>query len=136
MNKLFVIEIVKSDNYEGIVKFSNSRGNSIYANFWGQDFEIGKSYMVEFSHLEYSLRWEEVFSENINKQCKIDQAENQTAYNCYGIIESINPTVADFGDLKLSIGELSNDQKIVDEFIYWKIFRLDVFQILELNDLH
>ncbi|TXE11287.1 hypothetical protein [Algoriphagus aquimarinus] len=133
MNKLFVFEIEKADKFEGIVTFRNYRGHYIYANFWGIDLEIGQEYIVEFFALEYSLEWETVFSENKSKECKFEQAENKTAYNCYGIIESINPTIVDFGDFKLSIGEFSNDQKVINDYIYWKIFRLDVSKILKCN---
>ena len=81
MNKPLVFEIEKTDKDEGIVEFWNFRGHFIHAIFWGVDIEVGKDYMVEFYALDYSLRWETVFSENKNKECKIEQAEWWTKKN-------------------------------------------------------
>ena len=94
--------------------------------FWGEKLEEQKKYLIEFSSIDYSLEWSVIFSENKEKiKCLILDNKN-CSYLAYGQIISIKPTIVDFGDIKMGIGLSTNDERVIGEYIYWKIDRLDI----------
>ncbi len=80
---------------------------------------------ADISHIG-DTSWEEKFEKNKDrKKCLIKTGN--WSYEGYGQIVSINPVIADFGDMKLELGEFTHDNRVIGEFIYEKIARLDVF---------
>lgn len=128
------VEIVNVNWYlgqnpnEGIVTVKTERGRLLDAFSYGQDFSIGEQLEVEFSSLHYDLQWEVIFTENQEQKLALEQAAEPASYYCYGRILSINPIIADFGDLKINLGDWTNDERVMGEYIYWKIDRLDVIK--------
>lgn len=96
------------------------------AFFYGGVFEAGEQFDAEFDHIEYPLEWEVIFSENKEQIKELVPAPGLCSYYGYGVIEAINPIIADFGCIRLDLGEWSHDERIVGEYIYWKIDRLDI----------
>ena len=47
-------------------------------------------------------------------------------YYCYGKIIGVNPVIADCGDMLFDLGELSHDERVVGEYVYFVIERLDI----------
>lgn len=80
----------------------------------------------EFSYIvDENLTWEETFKGNKNKEKKLEQLKGWS-YHGYGQILSLNPTIVDFGILKLDIGYLTNDDRVIGESVKVKIGRLDL----------
>jgi|SRR5690606_17694856 len=126
IHKILILSIHKIGEYEGTAHFEIN-GNDYYAFFYGEDYESRKDYEVEFDHLEIPLEWDIIFNENKDKEQKLVKIDNsEWGYYGYGIIKSINPIIADFGDIQLDIGNWTNDSNVIGEFIYWKIDRLDI----------
>ena len=114
------------DKYEGTVSFLINR-NEYKAFFYGEEYKQGELTTVEFDHLEYPLEWDAIFKENKDNELRIEKEENSDwSFCCYGKIISINPVIADFGDISLELGNWTHDPKVIGEFIYWKIERLDI----------
>jgi hypothetical protein len=121
--------IDKMNLYEGIVKFAIQE-NEYKAFFYRDEFKQGEITKVEFDHLEYPLEWDVIFSENKNKELRIEKVNNsEWIYYCYGKITAIEPVIADFGDIRLELGNWTNDPYVIGEYIYWKIERLDIGRI-------
>ena len=118
-----------TDPYEGTVTFETNTGKIFSAMFWGQEFHLNNLYFVTFSSLDFPLDWEVIFSENKGHLKTIEPNKEQCSYMAYGKILSINPIKVDFGDLVMNVGNWTNDEKVIGEFIYWKIDRLDVLQV-------
>lgn len=118
-----------SDQLDGVVTVVANNGNLVTANFWGDTFRDGEQVEVEFSALDYPASWEAIFSENRERKLCLDPASEKCVYYAYGKILSLSPIVADFGDIKLSIGDWTHDEQIIGEYIYWKIDRLDIRSI-------
>ena len=126
-----IISVDLMDKYEGTVHFEIN-GNDYKAFFYGEEYEPGQNVKVEFDHLESPLEWDVIFNENKDKELRIEKTENsEWSYYGYGRIKSINPITADFGDIKLELGDWTNDPKVVGEYIYWTIDRLDIRKIKE-----
>ena len=129
IHEVQIISIDKTDEYEGTVQFA-IHGNEYKAFFYGEDFLSGESVKVEFDQLDYPLEWDVIFNENKNKEFRFEKAEDSDcSYYGYGKITAINPVTADFGDIQLGIGNWTNDPKVIGEFIYWKIERLDISKV-------
>jgi hypothetical protein len=124
-----VKEVEFTDKFEGSVTVVTIRGNLVSAYFWGDTFQEGEQVQVEFSALDYPISWEAIFSENREQKLGLEPASEKCAYYAYGKILSLNPIIADFGDIKLSIGEWTHDERVIGEYIYWKIDRLDVSRL-------
>ena len=110
---------------EGTVTFSVN-GTEYNAFSQDTDFPVDDYADVIFSHIAGGPNsWEKIFSKNEQKEKKLIST-NEWSYEGYGEIISINPIKADFGDIVLELGEWSNDERIIGEFIYWEISRLDI----------
>ena len=119
------------DKYEGTVHFEIN-GNDYKAFFYGEEYEPGQNIEVELGHLEIPLEWNVIFTENKGKELRFEKMQNsEWSYYGYGRIKSIGPITADFGDIKLELGDWTNDPKVVGEYIYWTIDRLDISKIKE-----
>ena len=67
------------------------------------------------------------WNENRNNERRlVAQGDDRTSYSGFGEIIDINPTVVDFGPIKIGIGEISNDIRVKGSFVYKMIGRLDV----------
>jgi hypothetical protein len=129
IHQIEVVSIEKMDLYEGTLLFKIGK-NEYKAFYYGEEFSSGEIVKVEFDHLELPLDWDVIFNENADRKLKLEEeTESDWSYCGYGKIISINPIIADFGDIKLDLGEWTHDSKIVGEYIYWKIDRLNVKKI-------
>jgi len=128
LNKLNV-KSTNIDEMVGEVIFTSQSGNDFEAFFCGNEIIPSNYANVEFCSLDYDLDWNIIFTENKSKIKKLIKEKGYCSYQSYGQILSINPTVVDFGDIIMEIGLSTNDEKVVGEFIYWKIDRLDILKI-------
>ena len=128
-NKLTVVKVDLTDVYEEIVTLITPTKKEITAFFWGKTFEVNKDYEIKFGFVEYPIQWEVIFSENKDKRLCLDAELDFCSYAAYGKILSINPVIADFGDIKLEIGDWTNDKNVIGEYIYYKIERLDILEV-------
>lgn len=79
----------------------------------------------EFSYLEDDdWGWDQMFQGNPDKEMKLVQT-GDWSYDAYGQIKSINPVIADFGIFSLDLGEITNDERCIGEWIQEKVTRLD-----------
>ena len=69
--------------------------------------------------------WEERFSGNPSKLKKL-VSTGGWSYDGYGQIVSIRPVIADFGLIKLDIGDFTNDERCVGAWIRERIERLEL----------
>ena len=117
------------DKYEGSVQFEIN-GNDYKAFFYGEEYEPGQNVEVELDQLESPLEWNVIFTENKDKEQRIEKLKNsEWGYYGFGKIKSIDPVTADFGDIQLELGNWTNDPKVIGEYIYWTIDRLDISKI-------
>ena len=110
---------------EGTIDFTVGDCN-ISAFFYGETFTVGEKFEAIISQLDYGLEWDIIFSENAEKQKRLDPSPGLCSYYGYGCIESINPVIANFGCVRLHLGDWTNDERVVGEYIYWKVERLDI----------
>ena len=69
---------------------------------------------------------ETLFSNN-DKEMKIDPStSNRLSYYCYGKITNINPVTADCGDILFDLGEMTHDERVIGEYVYFVVDRLDI----------
>lgn len=122
-----------TDPFEGVLTFTTQSGSLISAFFWGDTFSNEECFEAEFSALNYPFEWEMIFSENKEQKTCLEKGPEQCSYYAYGIIKSLNPIIADFGDIKLELGEWTHDNRVIGEFIYWKIERLEIRRYLKSN---
>ena len=124
-------EIIKTDwfldkeHFEGTVSFRGKNGGVIQAFSYGTEFKIGQKTELELDSISAELEWETIFSENLEKEIKIER-KGDWEYEAYGKVLSINPVNIDFGEFELNTGNWTNDKKIIGEYVYWKIDRLDI----------
>ena len=121
------------DIYEGTITFS-IEGTRYDAFSFGYDYEVGSLVDVEFSHISGDNPWEEIFNNNPRENMCLVKI-NGWSYNGYGKIVSINPVIANFGHISLDLGDWTNDVRVIGEYIYWKILRLDIHPINNGTDL-
>ena len=126
-----LVKIEKTDWFlseelqEGTVTFSVN-GREYQAFSQDADYPVGAFVDVLFSHLAAEPdSWEEIFSGNRGKEKKLVRTDNWS-YEGYGEIVSIDPIRADFGGILLELGEWSHDERIIGEFIHWRIACLEI----------
>ena len=124
-------EIIKTDwfldkdNFEGTVSFTGKKGGIIQAFSYGTEFNTGQKIELDLYSINAELEWSTMFSENSEKEIKVEW-KGGWAYEAYGKIININPVLIDFGEFELNTGNWTNDNKIIGEYIFWKIERLDI----------
>lgn len=116
------------DPPEGAVTFKTKSEQLMDAFSYGQNFSVGEKAEVELGSLDYDLEWEVIFSNNSQKEKKLKKGQETWSYEGYGEIKSIKPVIIDFGDIELDTGNWTNDEKVIGEFVYWKIDRLDILK--------
>ncbi|MFT4857285.1 MAG: hypothetical protein ACI9UV_000662 [Algoriphagus sp.] len=126
-----ILSVDLVNKFEGTVQFEiNGNGHKVF--FYGEEYEPGQNVEVELDHLESPLEWDAIFNGNTDKELKIEKSKNsEWSYYGYGEIKLIDPITADFGDIQLELGNWTNDRKVVGEYIYWTIERLDIRKIEE-----
>jgi hypothetical protein len=124
--KIRVKDVYLTDLYDGILTFETETGNIYDAYFWGAVFTVEEEKIVELSQFGEELDWNSIFTQNIAKEKRLKKTANKCEYIGYGQIESINPIIVNFGDINLDIGNWTSDERIIGEFIFWKIPRLDI----------
>ena len=113
---------------EGTVSFSiNSRKYDAFSCL--QEFEIGKNVEVFFGCLITGQKWRDVFNKNLNSKKELIKTGKSWSYDGYGEIVSINPIMVDYGDFSLEHGNWTHDEKVVGQFVYIKISRLDILKM-------
>ncbi|MEM6720165.1 MAG: hypothetical protein AAF611_12645 [Bacteroidota bacterium] len=124
-------EILKTDwflnekNFEGTVSFRGKNGGIIQAFSYGVELKERQQIALDLNALYADLEWEIIFSENRDKEIKIER-KGDWEYEAYGIIRTINPVMIDFGEFELDTGNWTNDEKVIGSYVYWKIDRLDI----------
>lgn len=121
-----IIHVHNLDEHEGTVTFKTDSGNTYDAFFWGNTFKEGEKRKIELNHLNLYFDWELTFSLNSTKEKRLEKVGKDWEYIGYGQIEQVNPVVACFGDIWLDLGNWTNDEKVIGEFIYWRIERLEL----------
>jgi hypothetical protein len=132
-NHLTVSKIELTDSNDGTVTLTTQTNKDFTAFSSGQTFELNITYKIKFACLDYPLEWKTIFSENKAQKKTLESQNEFCSYLAYGKIISINPVVADFGDIKIEIGDWTHDDKIIGEFIYFKIDRLDILDVQNCN---
>jgi hypothetical protein len=69
--------------------------------------------------------WEVMFSGNPGREKKLVNLQGW-AYEGFGQIVSIKPVVVDFGPFCLELGDFTNDERCVGEWIVERIGRIDL----------
>ena len=121
-----ITQITYWDESEGIVEFKTTSGNVYNAFFWGASFIVGEKRKIKLSHLNLHFEWAEVFNLNSSKEKKLESLNKDCEYIGYGQIEQVKPIIACFGDIKLDLGNWSSDERLIGEYIYWRIDRLEI----------
>lgn len=71
------------------------------------------------------------FGKNSSDDIKIvPSVANRWSYHCCGKVISINPVIADCGDLQFELGDFTHDDRVVGNLIYFVIDRLDMMVCL------
>jgi hypothetical protein len=81
---------------------------------------------IEEEMSEYAF-WEE--NKERNKEI-VPSNKNRFHYYCYGELKSIHPVVIDCGTLNLSFGDWINDERMLGNYVYFVIARLDIFRVI------
>lgn len=121
-----IVDLDLTDRYEGIVSFSTKSGRVFEAFFWGDNFLMGEERLINLEPLGLHFDWTIAFKKNPTCERKLEKGPSQCEYFGYGQIMQIKPVIADFGDLKLNLGDWTIDERVVNEFIYWHIDRLTI----------
>jgi len=116
---------LSKDIKEGTVSFQIGK-NSYKADSIFDDYPLDQSVDVEFSHFsDIDDPWQKAFDNNPEKKkCLVNTKD--CSYDGFAQIISIHPIKADFGDIILDLGNWSNDERIVGEYIFWPIARLSI----------
>lgn len=123
-----IVDVDFTDTHEGTVYFEVGSGNTYEAFFWGHIFSKGEVRSINLYCFDLHFDWTVAFSENSAREMKLLKGSHSCEYFGYGRIVQIRPVVADFGDFKLELGNWTNDERVIDEFIYWRIDQLRVEQ--------
>lgn len=126
-----IVEIIEANEDSDTIAFKN-KSEKVYKAFSHQDgfgFTVGEKVEVEFSSLDDDLKWDQIFQGNKEKKKALVAINNNWEYEAYGQIIKINPIIADFGDIELELGNWTHDEKVIGEYIYWKIERLDIDRV-------
>lgn len=121
-----IVDLELTDRYEGIVSFSTKSDCVFEAFFWGENFLIGEERLISLEGLGLPFDWMTAFKKNPAREKKLQRGSSQCEYFGYGQIIQIRPVIADFGDFRLDIGDWTNDDRLIDDFIYWHIDRLAI----------
>ncbi|PJI09387.1 hypothetical protein [Clostridium pasteurianum] len=127
--KIIDMKWLSEEANEAIVSFKVS--NKVYQAFGCPvDFEVGNSYKVEFGFIEGAdVQWDAMFNENKDKiKDLIIKPSSTWSYSAYGQVLSVNPVIVDCGIGEFDIGYLSRDERLIGEYIFFDISRLDIYE--------
>lgn len=124
---------LSTEIHEGTVQIEIN-GNQYYVSSIHEDYQAGEYADVEFSAIEAAHEWEERFGKNTDNRKCLTRLDGWS-YAGYGVVVSINPVVADFGDIRLDLGNWTNDKKIIGEDIYWPILELRMHKMTQQESL-
>ena len=114
------------DTREGTVTFSVG-GTLLDAFSHLTDYQAGEIASVTIDHLCGETSWEERFGRNPEKRKSLVKT-GDWSYEAFGEIVGVDPVVADFGPFTLDLGYWSHDKRLIGEFIFWRISRLDILR--------
>ena len=94
--------------------------------FEGKDLYIGDEIDVEISAGLYDENesWETIFNGNPQKEKKIEPLGGWR-YRVFGVVCSVSPVLVDAGQMQLEIPVTTHDEKVIGEFIAFRVERLD-----------
>lgn len=99
---------------------------SVMDQFEGKDLCLGDEIEVEISAGLYddNESWETIFNGNPQKEKKIEPLGGWR-YRVFGVICSISPVLVDAGQVQLEVPVTTHDEKVIGEFIAFRVERLD-----------
>lgn len=127
--KIIDMKWLSDEADEAIVSFEVN--NKVYQAFGCPvDFLVGNSYKVEFGFIEgVDVQWDVMFSENKDKiKGLIIKPSSTWSYYAYGQVLSVNPVIVDCGIGEFDLGYLSRDARLIGEYIFFDIARLDIYE--------
>lgn len=127
--KIIDMKWLSEEANEAIVSFEVN--NKMYQAFGCPvDFEVGNSYKVEFGFIEgVDVQWDVMFSENKDKiKDLIIKSDSTWSYSAYGQVLSVNPVIVNCGVGEFDLGYLSRDERLIGEYIFFDISRLDIYE--------
>ena len=113
---------------EANVTFS-VKGQKFTAFCHPADFEVGDDLDIEVSiGVEGGpAEWEEMFSGNPDrKKCLVQKRPGSWEYLAYGKVVRIQPLTVDVGPFELEYGDITHDPRVIGEYLYFEILRLDI----------
>lgn len=131
MVNIIQIDWLDKENPEAEILFEVN-GKQFWAFCHPCNFEDGEVVDVCFNFIEEDISEFTFWNENkIQKKEMIKSENNKCKYYCYGQVKSISPVYIDCGILTLSLGNWTNDEKIIGSYVYFVISRLDIEKVLE-----
>lgn len=116
---------LNQEHFEGTVTFQGKNSDAIQAFSHGIEFTVGDKLDVDMDGIFDEMPWDAIFSGNPEREIKLVQNGDWT-YEAYGKILDINPVLIDFGAFELNTGNWTNDSKVIGEYVYWRIERLEI----------
>lgn len=125
---LYRVKILKTNREEGEELIFEINGNKYCAmGITPYSCQDGDEVEAELDFLSINeTPWNTLFSENKLKTKKLEHREGWRYY-AFGKIISIKPTIVDVGDFCLDIGELTNDVRVIGEYVWFNVDRLDIY---------
>lgn len=127
--KIVDMKWLSEEANEAIVSFETN--NKVYQAFgFPVDFEVGNIYKVEFGFIEGAdVQWDVMFSKNKDRiKDLIIKPSSTWSYSAYGQVLSVNPVIVDCGIGEFDLGYLSKDDRLIGEYIFFDISRLDIYE--------
>lgn len=100
-------------------------------NFWAFchpcNFNDGETADVYFSFIEVEISEHAFWNENREfRQEIISIEDNKYYYKCFGQLQNIHPVIIDCGTLILTFGDWLDDEKVIGNYVYFVMSRLDI----------
>lgn len=121
-----IVDAELTDRNECIESFLVESGHTFQAFYWDNNFFSGEERLISMEQLSLHFDWVTVFRENVAREIKLEKGPGQCEYFGFGQLIQIRPIVADFGVFKLELGDWTNDERVIGEFIYWRIDQLRI----------
>lgn len=92
------------------------------------NFEPGESYLANLDCLEQDLSLDAMLSGNLGHAAMlVPRQDGRWSYDGYGHIYSLRPVVVDCGDLRVELGDLFRDERLIGAPLYFVARRLNIF---------
>lgn len=135
-NPLIVFNIARFDAHEALVTFKAESGNEITAYIGDEALVVNEKYAVQFDCLEDPLAWKAMLAGNSAHKKALEPTGTAAAYAAFGQIVSVDPVIADFGDIVMELGDITEDAADVGAFIRFNIERLFVLDFAVVSKGH